>query len=64
MKGGPAMCCCQIPPYDDIHTSRRETAGSRTSTSRASSWMYACFVAGVAFLSLSLATGVLLAIRL
>jgi hypothetical protein len=49
------MCCCQIPPYEDVRTSRRETAGSRTST-----WMWA----GVALLSLSLATGVLVAVSL
>jgi hypothetical protein len=53
------MCCCQFPPYEDVRTSRRETAGSRIST-----WMWACFVAGVALLSLSLATGVLVAVSL
>lgn len=51
------MCCCQIAPYEDVRTSRRETAGSRTST-----WMWACFVAGLALLSL--ATGVLVAVSL
>src|SRR5690348_11420370 len=43
-QGRSAMCCCQIPPYDNVHTGQRETTGSRTSTSRASTWMYACFV--------------------
>ncbi len=52
-------CCCQIPPYESVRTSRRETAGSHTST-----WMWACFVAGVALLSLTLATGVLVAVSL
>jgi len=54
-----AMCCCQIPPYDDIHTSRCETVGSSAPT-----WMRACFVAGVALLSLSLATGIWVAATL
>ena len=51
------MCCCQIPSYEDVRTSRRETAGSRAST-----WMWACFIAGVALLSLSLATGIWVAV--
>jgi hypothetical protein len=56
-QGRPAMCCCQIPPYDDFRTSRCETAGSSGST-----WMSACFVAGVTLLSLSLATGIWIAV--
>lgn len=59
MEGGSAMCCCQIPPYEDVRISRSETAGSHAST-----WMWAFFVAGVALLSLSLATGVLVAVSL
>ena len=51
--------CCQIPHFDDLRTSCREIADTSTST-----WMWACFVAGVAFLSLSLATGIWLAVRL
>jgi hypothetical protein len=51
--------CCQIPHLDDVRTSRRETADTSAST-----WMWACFVAGVAFLSLSLATGIWLAVKL
>ncbi len=53
------MCCCEIPPFDNVRTRRRETAGSGAST-----WMWACFVAGVAFLSLSLATGIWVAVTL
>ena len=53
------MCCCQIPPYESIRTPRRETTGPQTST-----WMWACIVAGVTLLSLSLATGVLIAVSL
>jgi len=56
-QGRPAMCCCRIPPYEDVSTGRRETAGSRAST-----WMWASFVAGVALLSLSLATGIWVAV--
>ena len=51
--------CCQIPHSDDLRISRRETADTSAST-----WMWACFVAGVAFLSLSLATGIWLAAKL
>jgi hypothetical protein len=51
--------CCHIPHVDDLGTSGRETAGTSTST-----WMWACFVTGVAFLSLSLATGIWLAVKL
>ena len=51
--------CCQIPHYDILRTSPRETAGTGAST-----WMWACFVAGVALLSLSLATGIWLAAKL
>jgi hypothetical protein len=53
------MCCCQIPPYDGLRASRCETAGSS-----ASSWMWACFVTGVAFLSLALVTGIWVAVTL
>jgi hypothetical protein len=56
-QGRPAMCCCQIPLHEDVRTSRRETAGSGAST-----WTWACFVAGVALLSLSLATGIWVAV--
>jgi len=51
--------CCQMPHFDDLRISRRETADTSAST-----WMWACFVAGVAFLSLSLATGIWLAVKL
>ena len=51
--------CCQIPHVDDLRISRRETADTSAST-----WMRACLVAGVAFLSLSLATGLWLAVTL
>jgi hypothetical protein len=51
--------CCQTPHFDIHRTSRRETAGTS-----ASPWMRACFVAGVALLSLSLATGIWLAVKL
>jgi len=50
--------CCQIPHFDDLRSSRREIADTSAST-----WMWACFVAGVAFLSLSLATGIWLAVK-
>jgi hypothetical protein len=53
------MCCCQIPPYEAIRISPRETGGSPNST-----WMWACFAVGIALLSLSLATGVLVAVSL
>jgi hypothetical protein len=45
--------------FDDRRTSRREVADASAST-----WMWACFVAGVALLSLSLATGIWLAVKL
>ena len=51
--------CCQIPHFDDLRTSRCETADTSAST-----WMWACFVAGVVCLSLSLATGIWLAVKL
>ena len=51
--------CCQIPHFDDLRISRHEAADTSAST-----WMWACFVAGVAFLSLSLATGIWLAVKL
>jgi hypothetical protein len=51
--------CGQIPHVDDLRISRRETADTSAST-----WMCACLVAGVAFLSLSLATGIWLAVKL
>jgi hypothetical protein len=51
--------CCQIPHFEDLRTSRREIADTSAST-----WMLACFVVGVAFLSLSLATGIWLAVKL
>jgi hypothetical protein len=51
--------CCQIPHFDDLSISRHETADTSAST-----WMWACFVAGVAFLSLSLATGIWLTVKL
>jgi hypothetical protein len=54
-----AMCCCQIQPYDGVRTSRRETVGSSAST-----WMWVCLIAGVTFLSLSLATGIWVAVTL
>jgi hypothetical protein len=54
-----AMCCCQIQPYDGVGTSRRETVGSSAST-----WMWVCLTAGVTFLSLSLATGIWVAVTL
>lgn len=53
------MCCCQIPPYHDVRISRCETADSSNST-----WMPVYLVAGIALLSLSLATGVLIAVNL
>lgn len=53
------MCCCQIPLHDDAPARRHEMAGSRSST-----WMWACFVVGVTFLSLSLATGIWVAVAL
>jgi len=54
-----AMCCCPIQPYDGVRTSRRETVGSS-----ASSWMWVCVIAGVTLLSLSLATGIWVAVTL
>ena len=53
------MCCCQIPPFDNVRTGRHETAGSSAST-----WMWAYFVTGVTFLSMSLATGIWVAVTL
>jgi hypothetical protein len=53
------MCCCQIPPPDDFRSHQREAAEMGTPT-----WMWATFAVGIAFLSLSLMTGILLAIRL
>ena len=53
------MCCCQIQPYDGVGASRRETVGSSAST-----WMWVCLIAGVTFLSLSLATGIWVAVTL
>jgi hypothetical protein len=52
-----AMCCCQIPPDDGVRTTRRETVDSSAST-----WMWVCLIAGVTFLSLSLATGIWVAV--
>ena len=54
-----AMCCCQIPPYHDPRPSRREAAGTG-----APAWMWASLAAGIAFLSLSLTTAIMLAITL
>jgi hypothetical protein len=53
------MCCCQIPPYHDPRPSRREAAGTG-----APAWMWASLAAGIAFLSLSLTTAIMLAITL
>jgi hypothetical protein len=55
----PAMCCCQIPPPHDFRPDRREAAGAGTP-----GWMWASFAVGIAFLSLSLTTAILLAVRL
>ena len=51
------MCCCQIPPCHDPRSGRRETAETR-----APAWMWASFAAGIAFLSLSLTTAIMLAV--
>jgi hypothetical protein len=53
------MCCCQIPPPDDFRPDRGEAAGAGTP-----GWMWATFAVGIAFLSLSLTTAILLAVRL
>ena len=53
------MCCCQIPPHGDFRIDRPETGDSSAST-----WMWACLVAGITLLSLSLTTGILVAVNL
>lgn len=50
--------CCQLPHVGEVGPSRNETAGSD-----ALAWIWACFAAGVVFLSLSLATAVWIAVR-
>jgi hypothetical protein len=50
--------CCQIPHLEGHHSSHSETAGTN-----ASGWMWACLVAGVAIMFLSLATGIWLSIK-
>ncbi len=51
------MCCCQMPPCRDLRTGQREAAGTGTPA-----WMWASFAAGIALLSLSLTTAIMLVI--
>ena len=52
--------CCQIPPFHDFRPIRTRSVGDRSLEIRA----WASFVAGVALLSLALASAVWLVLRL